>query len=292
MALFGDLHLRCNHSSAGLDPSGRSETAAAGGGGGAMGERSGRGPMDGACSCRVHRGGGRVLTLPRRRQVATPSGPSRRSLHSLRVSLLGYRIFRPVARLTRRPLRDPGHQKARNILATRPSRRGGVSTSTTRKQPTQKGSTHHGNRKQRHHRRQPHPRPRTPLHPGRTGQRQLRRSGQQRLDRQRRRAARVGGLLRHRGVGQAGRERRPVPLQGPRGPHQRAARLPLLGDRRRRPPLQGRDHRHPRRARPDLRDHGLHQGRSHERGDREPANDAGFTGRPSSSTRPNLERNP
>ncbi len=76
-----------------------------------------------------------MLTLPRRRQVATPSGPSRRSLRSLRVSLQGYRIFRlccPEPGRPEGPLRDRGRRKARNILATRPSRCGLASTSTTR----------------------------------------------------------------------------------------------------------------------------------------------------------------
>jgi hypothetical protein len=97
---------------------------------------------------------GRVLTLPRRRQVATPSGPSRRSLRSLRVSPLGYRIFRP--RCPAGPKAPPGPGPPKKLGTSLPPGLPAVTSSAPaplENNQHRKAPPNHGHRKHRHHRR-------------------------------------------------------------------------------------------------------------------------------------------
>ena len=183
---------------------------------------------------------GPVLTLPWRRLVATHSGPSRRSLRSLRVSLPGYRTFRLCSSIGPEGPLGPGPPPPRNVLAARPSRHGSGGTSTTRE------TNHHRKAKQSWQPQTPSPSPETSpetpscASPPTAGPPPASAWRQQRLDRPLQRgAARVHRVLRRRGVGQAGGERRPVPLQGPRGRGQRPAPAAQLAHR---PPrhLRGR----------------------------------------------------
>ena len=158
--LLGDLPPRHRYrSSIRLTTGRRCETRAAPGGYWWMGEWSGRPRITALCSCRPHRGGGRVLTLPRRRQVATPSGPSRRSLRSLRVSLQGYRIFRLCCPEPGRPEGPYGTRAAQRLETSLPPGLPAVAWPAPAPPDNNqhRKAQHHGNRKHRHHCRQPHP---------------------------------------------------------------------------------------------------------------------------------------